>query len=591
MLNVIKNTYKVIKTVSNLCPGFISISILSSFLQGMTSIIDILFLNYLMISIQNDKDISLLLCIIVSLFLIQYAFSVLGLKFQQLIIPEYTTKLNEKIQNCIFKKIKEVDYQCYEDKDFYNTLTSTIQQSDSRMIAIVNTLSSFLSNIFSITALISILVWIDKLILFFVMIDVIITIILNTVISKIKYKQYVSSLEFNRKLSYLQYLFYNVRNVKNLKLFKGFNESLRNKYTLASSDIIKITKEYYMKLKLLQKIQLFFSFGMNTLSIIYLTFKALNQLMNISSFITAMNSVNQLKYNFINIATVIPSLYEHSKYIEVFDDFLNSEPKIEKKNSKNVISKLENLELKDVWFKYPDTNNWVLKNFSIKLKKGEKIAFVGRNGVGKSTLLKLVCRFYNPTFGEIYYNDSNVKDLDTFQLRNQISIVFQEVDFYATTIIENVLMRKIDKQDEDEKIAIEALRKVGLLEKVNRLEDGIYTDLSKEFNQNGTFFSGGEYQKLMIARAYAKKGSIIIFDEPSSSLDAIAEKEIFEDAIKTFDNQLLIFVTHKLANIKNVDRIYYVEEGSIIEQGTHDELIMLNGKYAELFLLQAHEYI
>ena len=221
---------------------------------------------------------------------------------------------------------------------------------------------------------------------------------------------------------------------------------------------------------------------------------------------------------------------------------------------------------------------------SIKVNKGEKIAIVGDNGSGKTTLMKLLLRFYNPSSGEILYNGINLSEYNEKCLRKEFSIVFQDFQIYAVSIAENVLMRRVINE-EDEKRVYQALEKVGLTEKINSLKDGIYTQVTREFDRSGASFSGGEKQRLAIARVFASDANVYILDEPTSALDPLAEERINKLIIQNADKTMFI-IAHRLSTVVDADKIYLIRHGQIKESGTHEELMALEGTYYTMFNTQ-----
>ena len=222
-------------------------------------------------------------------------------------------------------------------------------------------------------------------------------------------------------------------------------------------------------------------------------------------------------------------------------------------------------------------------------KMAEKIAIVGRNGSGKTTLIKILLRLYDPTSGIVEMDGKDYREYDVRSLRRRIGVVFQDFSCYASSVADNVLLRSV-KSEKDEQTVVNSLKLCGLYEKVSALKNGIYTVLTKEFDEDGVIFSGGEMQKLAIARMFANDYDIIIMDEPSSALDPIAEYELNSKIIEAAANKTLIIVSHRLSTTKDADKIIYMENGRIEEMGTHKSLIELNGKYAELFNIQASKY-
>ena len=247
------------------------------------------------------------------------------------------------------------------------------------------------------------------------------------------------------------------------------------------------------------------------------------------------------------------------------------------------------LELKNISFSYEGSDKKVLNNVSITVRPGEKIALVGHNGAGKSTLVKLILRLYDPTEGEISLDGDNIKQLKLKEYRDMFATVFQDCKPVALSVKENVVMGPASDID-DEKV-IEALKKADVYEKICTLPEGINTPLTKEFYEHGAVFSGGESQKLSLAHAFYKNSPFIVLDEPTSAMDPIAEYKMYERMAQASENKGVIFISHRLSSAVVADRIYMLENGEVIESGSHRELMMLDGKYADMFRKQAENYI
>ena len=245
--------------------------------------------------------------------------------------------------------------------------------------------------------------------------------------------------------------------------------------------------------------------------------------------------------------------------------------------------------MKDVRFAY-DTRR-IFNDICFQIATNEKIAIVGRNGAGKTTLIKLLLRLYDPASGSITFNQTNYKDIPVRKIRKRIGVVFQDMQFFSLSIAENILLRPLSNNEEDTTTVMSALKKAGLLEKVQSLPHGIHSILTKEFDDEGVVLSGGELQKLALARVFASDCDIVILDEPSSALDPISEKEMFDFMYSAVAGKSMILITHRLSSVKMAHKIYFMEEGNITEAGTHAELMQRHGKYYEMFNLQAENYI
>ncbi|MCL2775507.1 MAG: ABC transporter ATP-binding protein/permease, partial [Oscillospiraceae bacterium] len=246
------------------------------------------------------------------------------------------------------------------------------------------------------------------------------------------------------------------------------------------------------------------------------------------------------------------------------------------------------IELKNVSYKYPGTENPTVKNINLKIEAGEKIAFVGLNGAGKTTLVKLICGMYNPTEGEIFLNGHKVNEYNIDDYYTLFSAVFQHFRFLPVSISQNISI--VPQNHADISKLEKCVELAGLREKISKLENGIDTPLIKEINPGGTELSGGEQQKLMLARAIYKDAPVLILDEPTAALDPIAESEMYMKYNEIAKNKTSVFISHRLASTRFCDRIILISDGEIAETGTHDELMKKGGEYAGLFEIQSHYY-
>lgn len=246
------------------------------------------------------------------------------------------------------------------------------------------------------------------------------------------------------------------------------------------------------------------------------------------------------------------------------------------------------IEFRDVCFRYPGEETDTLSHISFTIRSEEKIALVGNNGAGKTTLVKLLCGLYEPTSGEIYINGEEIRKFHTTEYQKQLSVVFQDASLLSFTIEMNVSGQLPDKVDK-EKVK-RALQEVGLWEKVEKLPQGMETYITQDLDEGGVQFSGGETQKLLVARALYRNSPILILDEPTSALDPIAESKLYEEYNHMTEEKTSVFISHRLASTKFCDRILLLENGVIAEEGSHEELMEKNGLYRELFDIQSHYY-
>lgn len=269
--------------------------------------------------------------------------------------------------------------------------------------------------------------------------------------------------------------------------------------------------------------------------------------------------------------------------IEKFREFLGRKNRLHDGSHTAVIGKPEKIELKNVSFTYPGNSEPTLKNINITLNPYEKIALVGYNGAGKTTLTNLLLRLYDTTEGEILIGGRKITDETISSHRNRFAAVFQDFQLFASTLSENVAL---DTAHNEERVK-RALLSGGFNKK---LPNGMNTELLREFDDSGVMLSGGEAQKVAVSRAFYKDCPYVIMDEPSANLDPIAEYNLNKAMMEAARDKTVIFISHRLSTTRNADKIYVMENGEIVESGTHDELMEKNCKYAYMFNLQAEKY-
>ena len=311
--------------------------------------------------------------------------------------------------------------------------------------------------------------------------------------------------------------------------------------------------------------------------------------LQISAFATLTVAATTLSGFISSLAFTLGMLQDNNMEGKVALDFLKKQGIIEGKEYNQFNEDFECLDIKNIDFSY-DNNFKAINNVSMKIKKGEKVAIVGINGAGKTTLVKLLLRLYDVNNGNIYINNQDYKTLNAKSLREKVGAVFQNIEVYAVSVAENVLLREVRNQ-EDIDLVNEALKFSGLYDYIYTLKDNINTVVTREFNKLGVVFSGGQTQKLAIARGYAQNYQLFILDEPSSALDPIAEAKVYDNMLELGKEKTMIFISHRLTTTVNADKIYLFENGTIIEQGTHQELIKLNGQYKKMFDSQAVKYL
>lgn len=337
-------------------------------------------------------------------------------------------------------------------------------------------------------------------------------------------------------------------------------------------------------------IDVILSFLRNGIAYFYLITMVIKGNLSASEFLLYYGAINGFTNFIISILEHFTTLYKQSLEISTLREFTETPEPFKFEEGKSVkesdFDSFE-LELKDVSFKYPEAESYTLKNVNLKIKPGEKLAIVGLNGAGKTTIVKLLCGFYDPTEGQVLLNGIDIREFNRRDYYKLICAVFQKFSKLSVTLAENVAQTRegINKEK-----VLECLNKAGLSEKIENLPKGIDTHIGKEVFEDGVELSGGELQRLMLARALYKASPLLILDEPTAALDPIAENDIYLKYSSMTEGKTSLFISHRLASTRFCDRIIFIAEGGIAEEGTHESLLAKKGKYAELFEVQAQYY-
>ncbi|MBV9616141.1 MAG: ABC transporter ATP-binding protein [Ktedonobacteraceae bacterium] len=334
----------------------------------------------------------------------------------------------------------------------------------------------------------------------------------------------------------------------------------------------------------------------NSTIYLYVALRAIAGSIKLGGLILYTQSAVQAGQSFQGLLNGISGTYENNLYVGTLFEFLEYEPKIVSPQQPKPVEpspdvKGLDIEFRDVSFTYPGKDpatQAALKHVSFTIHAGEAIALVGRNGAGKTTLVKLLTRLYDPDEGEIFIGGRNIKEYDLKELREQVGVIFQDYVNYYMSARENIGVGRVN-EIENENLVVSAARKSGANAVIERLPAGYDTMLGRWF-KDGTQLSGGEWQKVALARAFMRDARILVLDEPTSSLDAQAEYEVFQHFRTLTEGKTAIFISHRFSTVRLADRIFVIEHGGILESGSHEALMALDGRYAELFNLQAEAY-
>lgn len=491
----------------------------------------------------------------------------------------------------LMEKAQMMDLKYYDIPEYFDDYIIAASQSEEMCKKAIMSVANIISNIVSMLVSGTMILTVNPVVMVFPVIGFIINIITRFKITKLEYEYNLEKQRIGRKADYSKRVFYQPEYAKEIKL-TGIEEALMEQYDEAIAEERKMALKYSLRIippTLINWICVFTLCQFYAVPV-YLAYLAIEkksiQLGEVASLKNATNGIksqlDHMNYALVDFQTV-------GQYAEKFRRFMEHEINIE--GCKGEVPVPENdctLELRNVSFKYKDSEKFVLKNVSMTIRKGEKVALVGENGAGKSTLIKLIMRLYDVTEGEILFGGVDIRKLDTKAYREKIGAVFQDFQIYGATLAENIKTDFVTEADSGK--VIEALERADFGSKLKSLENGIDTELTKEFTEEGTMLSGGEGQKAAIARMFMRDMPIAILDEPSSALDPIAEYRLNRSMLDNAENQAVILISHRLSTTKDADRIILLENGSVAESGTHSDLLRSGGLYAEMWNVQAEKY-
>ena len=492
----------------------------------------------------------------------------------------------------IMRKAKEIDLARYDMPEFYEKLENANREAGMRPIHILNSTFSLVSNLISIFSYIAILIAISSIAPLIVILISVPSAIITFVYRKKNFHYMRHRSKDRRQMSYYSDVQVNKDLVKEVKLF-GLSDTFIDRYN-------KVFKGYFKGLKKLIVGEGVWSFGMTFVTsvvngllffyIAYSVYKGNGQIGDYSLYTGALTAISGGVTTLVN---VISQVYEGSLFIDNLIIFMQ-----EKKTIRSILpvpTPLKRhtghtIELRNVSFRYPGTKRDVLKNINVTIEPGETLVMVGLNGAGKTTLIKLLTRLYDPTEGVILLDGHDIREYDVEELYKMYGIIFQDFGKYAVNVKENIAFGDIDKGIIDSEI-VEAAKSSNADEYIEQLPRGYDTPLMRYFETDGIELSIGQWQKLSIARAFYSDSDILILDEPTASLDAIAEQEVFSQFDKLRKDKTTIFVSHRLSSATVASKILVLKEGELIEQGNHEELMAAKGEYYTLFSAQAKRYI
>ena len=503
--------------------------------------------------------------------------------------PASELRVRKIIQTKLFEKAANVRLKYFENTDFYDGYMLALQHSKDIGSLTLQSTGALLSNLISIVLIVTMLFTVDFFIVVLILFSVLIGFWVDISLAKNHEKKDVDTIKLNRKIDYYKRVFYITDIIEELKLLQR-NEFIFEEQNEAYKNMHIENKKYGKKLVKLYAIKGLCESLLTSFAVYFLLIYKLmiSKSIRVGDFSATVNSVWGLSNQLTQLVNNITNVYKHSIYCDKIFKFQDMDIEYSDDLNKAMCPKTaKKIEIKNVYFSYNGKDN-ILNDINLTIKEGQKIAIVGENGSGKTTLVNLLLSLYQDYQGSILLDRKSISEYDRKELYKYMSCLFQDFNIYALSVSENVAMDIVDRKKEQD-IYI-ALDKVGLIKKINTLQDGLNTIMTKEYADSSVEFSKGDNQKIALARILVSKSCVVILDEPSSAMDPVSENSFNNMLMSAFDDRTVIFITHRFFSTRQADTIVLIDKGHIKEIGTHQELMDLNGKYSKMYNLQKAKY-
>lgn len=587
-----KTIWTFVKQVWKVSPAYVLLILLNGLIGGGKIILNMVLPMFLIDELTGGRDVKKLIlfgaCIVANNVIMTFITDSL---------QKYRDVKDEWVQNVMVEKLGErimnLEYSYLENTYYLDLKERAIfaVQNQSAIVAIITLIANTVQGVITLAGLMVILFTLGPVLMTAIAIGVVLMILIVKAASGTMVALMNRIIPINRIFGYYAGVAADKPAQKDLRLYhmdKLVTEKIRQSNETTCDEFDVANRKMGLANGANGVITEFISaftygyVGIRTISDMFGSRITLGSLtMYVSSAITFSSTIIQFGENLIG-------LWQNSQFLVPYQEFMALKEETIEDGGVPMDDTVETLEFRNVSFTYPKAEKPVLKNVSFAVKKGEKISIVGLNGAGKSTLVKLICRMYKADSGEILVNGRDIYDYDYLSYMNVISAVFQDYKLFNFTIEENISCRE---SGADEKRVNYLIDEVGMREKIDTLPEGIHSRFGKEYDEEGVELSGGQGQKIAIARALYKKASMVILDEPASALDPIAEAEIYEKFNSLVEDKTAIYISHRMSSSVFCDRILIIDGGTVSDFDTHENLMKkTDSLYYKLFTSQAENY-
>ena len=586
----VKNAWYAMTLASQICPGIVVHSFFLWLIgHGEWVFFDGVFMRVIVNALDQNREFSGILNFILISGLVFAICAIYTGYVENVVYPLDTNRLFGGIYKKMYKKARNVELRCYEDADFYNRYTMAMDGAEEKITAIIRGILGAGIGAVAATVVFFLMYQIDHYAMLFIISPLMGNFLFGNLKNKYEFKRYQAQAPNEKVLNYVSRMMYLPDGAKEIRLSNVF-ELMRKQYREATDKNVKVAVKYAFANCTYSFLRIMFTFTVIFEGVLlYAIYRnrvsgtvTLAELTIMTSLMVAMAWI------LIRVFESVMDVLKNGMFINNLRSFLEYKEVIpEDQDGIMPETDFESLEFKNVSFSYGDKET--IHDLSFKVKGGETAALVGHNGAGKTTIIKLMLRLYDPDSGVILYNGRDIREYNLRAYRDIFATTFQDFMLFGMTVKENILMgRHYDNEDD---LVIDALKKAGVYDKVMTLDKGMDSMMTREFDEKGVVLSGGESQKLAVARTFVKEAPMKIFDEPSSALDPIAEYELFKNILREAKDRTMLFISHRLSSVKDCDKVFMLERGTLIEEGTHRQLIEKGGSYAKMYKKQAMNYL
>lgn len=588
----VQNNVYAMKLLWKICPSMVVHKGISRFLGYFEWLFfSAFFMRYVINSLEDGDSFGTIMVFVVIVVAVEAALGLYDKILTGAIYPVNETVVNNGLYKRLFRKSRNVELSCFEDSDFYDRYTLAMEQADTRLITTVEAAFKAVFGAIASICAFAFMFEIDKLSVVFILLPIIGNFYFNRKISHIDYARNKDMAPHNRRIAYVNRVMYLPEYAKEMRL-TGVFSLMRKQYREAITGVGEVTKKYSFKAAVLHWFYVMFTFTFIFEGLlIYGSYRTLvSKTMDLGQLAVITSMMVSTTWILIGFTEALTNLFRNGLFIEYLRTFFEYKERIpEDTDGEDPGTEIRTLEFRDVSFSYKDKE--VISHLSMEFRGGKTYALVGHNGAGKTTLIKLLLRFYDPTSGEILLNGKDIRCFNLKKYRSLFATAFQDHRMFSMSVTDNVIMGADIPKEEREPRVTKALQLAGAYDKVMSFPNGLDTILTREFDDKGAMLSGGEFQKIVVARAFVKECPFKVFDEPSSALDPIAEATLFDNIYESCKNNTLVFISHRLSSVQNADWVYLLSDGTVKEAGSHRMLMEQGGLYADMYKKQAKNYL